>query len=139
MTSILIKAIRSLEIRTDRKSLRTFGYGLGVLLLSFSGIRFWSQGDLSLWLMVPGIACIGLSLISYRLLLVIYYPWMIAAKFLGMGITYLLLTLVFLLIITPLGLILRLRGKDALSRKWGDASYWGNRSEETDKRMNRMF
>ncbi len=139
MSSTLIKLISSLEIKTDRHSMRTFGFGLAIILAGFALLGLWLKGDLNLWLIVAGAVSGLLTFISYRLLFPIYYPWMVITKLLGMLITYTLLTFAFYVILTPLGMLMRMKKGDPLKRTWSDFSYWEARENEPDKRMNRMF
>ncbi len=139
MNSTLISIVQSLEIKTDRKSLQTFGYGLGVILLIFAGFQFWFRDNINLWLPSVAVASWLITWVFYKAVLIIYYPWMIIAKLLGIGITYIVLTLTFYLILLPIGSIMRLSGKDLLKSKWNNESYWEDREQSHDKRMNRMF
>ena len=52
--------------------------------------------------------------------------WMAMARVLSVVMTYLILTVTFFLVITPMGLILRIFGKDLLQKKFHSAnsSYW---------------
>jgi len=139
MNSILINLIQRLEIRTDRKSLQTFGIGLGVILLIFAGFQFWFKDNINIWLPSLAVTFWLITWIFHKAILILYYPWMIVTKLLGIGITYVLLTVIFYLILLPLGSIMRIRGKDLLKTKWGEQSYWEDRESVADKRMNRMF
>ena len=139
MSLNLIKLIQQLEIKTDKRSVWTFGIGLGIIFVLFGGFHFWLRETFHSWLFIAGGSVWLATLIYHRSLLVVYYPWMLVTKLLGMGITYVLLTLTFYLILVPIGVILRLKGNDPLKRDWGGSSYWEDRENETDKRMNRMF
>lgn len=139
MNLTLTKIISSLDIKTDPFSLRTFGFGLAVILSGFAGIGYWLNSTPNFWLLCAGMLSAFLTIISFRLLLPIYYPWMIIARLLGMIITYILLTITYYLVLMPIGFIMRFTSNDPLSRKWGGASYWEERENGGDKRMNRMF
>lgn len=139
MNSTLIKVIQQLEIKTDERSVKTFGYGLGVILLILSGLQLFFRETLYPWLPAMAIASWLITWVYYKAILAVYYPWMIITKPLGIGITYLILTLTFYLILLPLGLTMRILGKDPLKSKRGDKSYWEDRESPDDKRINRMF
>ena len=67
-----------------------------------------------------------LGTVAPRVLRLIYVGWMSLAFFLGFVVSNILLTLFFYVVVTPIGLIARLAGKDFLNRKL-DAqteSYW---------------
>jgi hypothetical protein len=108
----------------DRRQLRSFGLLVGAI---FFAIGLWPavvRGDaLRLWALVPGIALILAGLIAPRILRPIHRKWMGLAHVLGWVNTRVLLGLIFFGLITPVGLIRRLMGKDPLARAFkADAS-----------------
>jgi Saxitoxin biosynthesis operon protein SxtJ len=66
------------------------------------------------------------GLIQPRLVRPIYIAWMCAAFPIGWTVSHLLLAAVFYLLIAPLGLLLRLFGRDKLKLRFdpGAKSYW---------------
>jgi saxitoxin biosynthesis operon SxtJ-like protein len=56
----------------------------------------------------------------------VYVSWMVAAFPIGWMISHLLLAILFFGLLTPLALLLRISGRDALGLKWQckTASYW---------------
>jgi hypothetical protein len=60
-----------------------------------------------------------------------YKVWFCFAVALGYFVSRALLTLIFFLVITPTGLIMRLLGKDPMDRRWRPdaASYWEKRED----------
>ena len=52
--------------------------------------------------------------------------WLRVAGPVGVAVNAVLLTIVYLLVLTPVGLVMRALGKDPLARRWepGAASYW---------------
>ena len=78
------------------------------------------------YLLVAGVVLIALGAICPRTLRWIYVGWMTLATLLGTVVSSIILTLLFYLIVTPVGLFARAIGKDFLSQKL-DAnaqSYW---------------
>ena len=71
-----------------------------------------------------------------RILRLPYKAWMALALVLGYVMTRVLLTAVFVLIVTPLGIAMRLSGRDPMQRKRDPdrASYWSPRQSEGDAR-----
>ena len=58
----------------------------------------------------------------------IFKAWMNFARALGRVNTVILLSVVYYLMFTPLGLLARLFGRDPLERKWTkEATYWKKR------------
>jgi hypothetical protein len=72
----------------------------------------------------------------------VYVVWMIAAYPLGWIVGHVVLGAVYYLIVTPIGLIMRIIGRDPLTRRFDPnrTSYWEPRQENTDaKRYFRQF
>lgn len=110
--------------------LRKQGLVLGAVLallgcwLWFSGAPAWGP-----WLLALGLLLITVAVARPALLTPVLRLWMALAFLLGQIVSRILLTGVYYGLITPLGLAMRLAGKDLLDRKLGDRqSYW----HETD-------
>lgn len=136
MIKILWDEIRSID--TSRKALRSFGLLVGGVVLAIAAVVLWRKG----W--SPGTAVYVLSAIGGALVLLgatvpsalkpLYSAWMALAVVLGFIMTRVILTLVFYLIVTPIGLIMRAVGRDPLNRKLdADArSYWLEKTYQED-------
>ncbi len=120
------------ELPSEPKDLRKFSWTVGgafVLLwavLAFVFPYLWGKGHNIplLWQIGAGLAVIGTAI--PLLVKPLYYAWMTFAVCLGWVMTRVLLTIFFFLVLTPVGLVFKLIGRDALSRKLDrDAkSYW---------------
>jgi hypothetical protein len=66
----------------------------------------------------------------------LYMGWMVAALPIGWSISHAVLALVYYLVFTPIGLLMRLAGHDPLRRSFerGAASYWIARPNDPDPR-----
>jgi hypothetical protein len=94
----------------DKKGLREFGLVTGALLVGLFGVLLpWLfHLGFPLWPWIIAGILWGLALLLPMGLKLIYHGWMFIAL--------ILLALVFYLIITPLGLIMRLWGKQPMQR-----------------------
>jgi hypothetical protein len=116
----------------SRKELRTFGLSLGGACLVWAGILWWrGKPDAARWLVMaaPVLAVIGLTVpIALRPL---HAVWMPMAKAVARALTWLLLTLVYYLVFTPYGMLMRILGKDPLQRRLdrSASSYWIRRQD----------
>ena len=118
--------------KTKRSDYRKFGLSVGCALLVFTALTIWLEhliaarvlGALGGFLILAGLALPGALALPYR-------AWMAFAHGLGWFNTRLLLILVFYLVLTPLGLIMRLLGKHPLNMKWDPEaeSYWVPRKQ----------
>ncbi|HMB93369.1 MAG TPA: SxtJ family membrane protein [Rhodothermales bacterium] len=118
------------EVDTSKKALRSFGWLVGGMLLVIALVVWWRHDwtftTAIYWLGGIGGALVVLGSMVPVLLRPLYRVWMALAIVLGFVMTRVLLTLVFFLLITPIGLVRRLFGKDPLRQKPdADAtSYW---------------
>ena len=121
------------ENKPDPKRLRSFGLILGLLLAIFAW-RYHHKGyAIAPWLF--GIGLLSALTASMRPLWLapVERNWMKVARVIARVNTFVILTLLYYLVITPLGLILRLTSGDPLSRAYGkEASYWKRRTSGED-------
>ena len=121
--------------RDEKKDLRNFGLFLTVLLGVLGGISFYRQGGA--WPYLWGVA--GYALICGLLIKPALRPVFKAAMWLGMKInwvmTRVILTIFFVVFLTPLGLVMRLFRADLLHRRYDpDAkTYWQPHKQPTYK------
>ncbi len=113
--------------KPSNTDLRKFGAVMAVGFAIIAAITFW-RGHEPAWQILAGISGFFLvfGLILPRVLRPIEWVWMKFAHVLGIVMTYVIVTLTFFLVMTPMGLMLRLFGKDLLSLKLNKsaASYW---------------
>ena len=118
----------------DQKTLRQFAgiwitfFGLIACYSWYRGTETWPWFWLALALLVgvPGFA-------FPKFLKPIFVTWMILAFPIGWTISHLLLFLVFCLVFTPLGFLLRVFGHDPLRLNKPDTgSYWTQKTQQQD-------
>jgi hypothetical protein len=129
--------------RGTNKEIRRFGV-LFAVLCTAAGIYARYAGSLRWGWWVVGAAFFLLTGIAARpVLRPLYLGWMHLASLLAWVNTRFLLGAVFLLVITPIGFVLRLSGKELLDERIdrGAASYWKTRERKpTDRsRYERLF
>jgi hypothetical protein len=110
----------------DTRTLRKFGITMCVALAIFGGLALWRDKASSLYLFGASAFFLVCAVILPRALVPIEWAWMKFGHYMGLVMTTVLLTLTFYLMITPLGLLMRLFGKDLLERKFDKnaKSYW---------------
>jgi hypothetical protein len=114
------------QLKTDARSLRKFGLTVGGVLAAL-GVWFWLRHKPAFpYLLVPGALLMVFGTIAPRALKAIYLGWMALAFAMGFVVSHVLLTAFFYLVITPVGWLARLRGKDFLSLKLNRPAqtYW---------------
>jgi hypothetical protein len=114
------------SLKPNPRDLRKFGLTVGGVF-ALLGAWFLFRHKPYAWpCLVPGLLLILFGLAAPSSLRTIYFAWMTLGMALGMVVTTVLLTLLFYLVVTPIGLIAKLAGKDFLSIKLNKASpsYW---------------
>ena len=112
--------------KADKKALRNFGFVMAGAFGIIAALLFWKQRAAAPW-MAGGFALFGgLGLIAPIVLKPIYIVWMTFAHYLSFVMTYVILTLFYYIILTPVGLLMRLFGKDLLAKRFpgGKDTYW---------------
>lgn len=126
----------------DKKGLREFGLIMGGFFVCLFGLLFpWLFSfAFPVWPWILATALWIPALLIPNSLKPIYYGWMFFALILGWINTRLLLALVFYLMITPMGLIMRLFGKNAMKNRLDNSeSYRKSSSSRSSKQMEQPF
>ena len=131
------------DTRPSAKELRQFGLLFGLLLMLFFGLLLpWLWGHS--WPRWPWGAGGAIWLWALVLPGTIYHPyraWMAVGAVLGWINTRILMSIVFYLVVLPMGLVLRLMGRDPLRRRLDPAaeSYRVPAAADDPKHMERPF
>jgi hypothetical protein len=114
------------DIKSGRSELRTFGITLGIAFGLLSGLIYWRGKVSPLPFFIISALFFFFGLVLPGLLKPIQKAWMTLSVILGWVMTRVILIVAFYLMVTPIGLLARLFGKDFLSRKYDrDATtYW---------------
>ena len=138
-SSEIIEEIRALAPK--RKDLRNLGLVFLVALSIIGGLLLWKERVSGPYWIGAGLLFGLWGLVWPAGLKPVYKVWMSLAVILGFFVSRILLSLIFYLVVTPIGLIMRLWGKDLLDMKLKDRdSYWHVRSEEYDpRRTEKMY
>ena len=124
-----------------KNSNRSFGLVFFVVLLL---IAFWSfRGEYHQIKLLPlsfSIIFLILGLLNSKLLNPLNMLWFKFGLFLGATISPIVMGIIFFLVITPIGFLMKIIGKDLLNIKYDNKkkSYWINRSK-TKSTMKQQF
>ena len=130
----MIEDIR--DIKSEKSDLKKFGITIGIILLVIAGLLLWKDKELfQIFLIIGAILCL-LGLAMPFSLKPVYWMWMIITYFISWIMTPVILSFVFYLIITPIGLIGRLFGKQFINLRWDklNDSYWNIRINQEKKK-----
>ena len=129
--NLLIEEIKN--IKSDKKELRKFGITVGVVLI-LVGFLFqlvWDSYTAYMIIGTIGAVLLFFGIIYPKLLLPIQKIWMTLAVLLGFIMTRVILTLLFYFVVSIVGLIAKLVGKDFIGSKIDrdKKSYWNKRDK----------
>ena len=118
----------------SQKDLLVFGYGLGVIAAVFAvgGALKHGFGPAQVVLAVCAVVFVSVTALQWEALKPGYAGWMKVAHAIGGVITTVILSMVFFFLFTPVGIILKLLGKDHLESKIDRhaKTYWHPRPQE---------
>jgi len=114
------------KIKSEKKDLRQFGITMGIVLALLGGLLLWREKDYYFYFLMLSIAFFFIGLALSVLLKPIHKIWMTLAILMGWVVTRVIMTTLFYLVVTPIGLLTRLCGKDFLNIKSEKNvnSYW---------------
>ncbi len=121
-------ALVDINWNPSRKDLRIFAVLLLIFFTIFGGVlyRQTATAGLAIAMFVTAAVVAGVGLIKPTWIRVIYVVWMAVGFPIGFVVSHLLMAGVFYLVVTPIGLIMRLVGRDPMQRAFDrDAkTYW---------------
>jgi hypothetical protein len=127
----------------DRKGLREFGVMTGAVVVAIFGLFFpWMLGlDWPLWPWVIAAPLWLLALVHPSWLRWTYRTWMRFGLLANRVTTPLLLGILFFVIISPMAIVRRLRGKDPMQRAFdpGQDSYRVRSTRSPREKLERPF
>ena len=114
-----------MKVSSDKKELRSFGFILfGALTLL--NTYFWWNDEYQVWISVVGSVLALIAATAPLILGPFHWLWMKVGLFLGFIMTTIILTATYVVMVTPIGMILRILKKDILHLKLDPkaSSYW---------------
>ena len=119
---------------------RSFGI---VFFFVFVIVSLWpltNENSLRVWSIFVAIIFLILGLMNSKLLTPLNILWFKFGKLLGSIVAPIVMGIVFFIVITPTGFIMRIFGKDLLNKKYNNKSksYWINR-EKSKGTMKQQF
>lgn len=118
---------------------KSFGF---LFFLVFALIAFWPMINghpIRIWAIPFSILFLILGIINSKLLTPFKYLWIKLGEILGLIISPIIMSVIYFFIITPIGLFMRIIGKDILGLKFNNnKSYWVKRLSKINS-MKRQF
>ena len=104
---------------------RSFGIVFFIFFLIIGTYPIFFQGELRIWLLIVSIIFLLLGIINSRFLSPLNLLWFKFGMLLGRVVSPIVMGLVFFLVVTPTGLIMKILNKDLLRlKKKNIKTYW---------------
>ena len=128
------------KLKTKMSANRSFGLLFFFVFLIISLWPLLNEGPLKIWSIIIAIIFLILGLINSKLLTPLNILWSKFGMFLGSIVSPIVMGIVFFLVITPTGFIMRMMNRDLLNKKYDNKkkSYWINRAK-TKTTMKQQF
>ena len=118
---------------------RSFGIVFFVVFLLIALYPLTYGGEIRIWSLIISIIFLILGLLNSKILAPLNKIWFKFGIFLGKIISPLIMGIIFFLVVTPIGLIIRLLGKDLLNLKYNkNKSYWIEKKGPKSKMKNQF-
>jgi len=118
---------------------RSFGIVFFIVFLLITLYPLTYNGEIRIWSAIISLIFLVLGLLNSKILTPLNKLWFKFGIFLGKIISPVIMGIIFFLVVTPIGLIMRLLGKDVLNLKYNKSkSYWIEKSGPKSKMKNQF-
>ena len=118
---------------------KNFGIVFFIFFLIISLWPLQNNEEIRIWFLLISIIFLILGLLNSKILTPLNKLWFKFGIFLGKIISPLIMGIIFFLVVTPIGFIMRLTGKDLLNLKYQDSkSYWIEKTGPKSKMKNQF-
>ena len=125
------------DVKTS--SNRSFGIVFFIVFLLIALYPLTYSGELRIWSVIISLIFLILGLLNSKILAPLNKLWFKFGIFIGKIISPLIMVIIFFLVVTPIGLIMRLLGKDILNLKYNNSqSYWIEKKGPKSKMKNQF-
>tara|TARA_Y100000741_G_C18044892_1_gene473923 strand:- start:312 stop:695 length:384 start_codon:yes stop_codon:yes gene_type:complete len=118
---------------------RSFGIVFFLVFLLIALYPLTYVGDVRIWSVIISLFFLILGLLNSKILTPLNKLWFKFGIFLGKIISPLIMGTIFFLVVTPIGFVMRLLGKDLLNLKYNkNKSYWIEKDSLKSKMKNQF-
>ena len=122
-----------------RSSNRSFGIVFFIVFLLIALYPLTYNGEIRIWSTIVSLIFLILGLLNSKILFPLNKLWFKFGILLGRLISPLIMGIIFFLLVTPIGLVMRLLGKDVLNLKYNkNKSYWIEKNGPKSKMKNQF-
>tara|TARA_B100001996_G_scaffold201176_1_gene153990 strand:+ start:77 stop:460 length:384 start_codon:yes stop_codon:yes gene_type:complete len=118
---------------------RSFGIVFFLVFLLIAIYPLINNEELRIWSLIISIIFLVLGLINSKILTPLNKLWFKFGLLLGRIVSPIIMGIIFFLVVTPIGFIMRIIGKDLLNLKFNkDKSYWIKKTGPKSKMKNQF-
>ena len=118
---------------------RNFGIVFFIVFLLIAVYPILKGNDIRIWSLLISFAFLILGLINSKLLTPLNKLWFKFGLLLGKIVTPLIMGFIFFIVVTPIGILMRLLGKDLLNLKYNEKkTYWIEKTGPKSKMKNQF-
>ena len=118
---------------------RSFGIVFFIVFLLIALYPLTYGGEIRIWSLIISTIFLILGLLNSKILTPLNKIWFKFGIFLGRIVSPLVMGIIFFLVVTPIGLIMRLLGKDLINLKYNNnKSYWIEKKGPKSKMKNQF-
>ena len=118
---------------------RSFGIVFFIVFLLIATYPLTYSGEIRVWSITISFTFLVLGLLNSKILTPLNKLWFKLGIFLGRIISPIIMGIIFFLVVTPIGLIMRLLRKDVLNLKYNNnQSYWIEKKGPKSKMKNQF-
>ena len=118
---------------------RSFGIVFFIVFLLIALYPLSYSGEIRVWSSIISLIFLVLGLLNSKILTPLNKLWFRFGIFLSKIISPLIMGIIFFLVVTPIGLIMRILGKDVLNLKYNkNKSYWIEKNGPKSKMKNQF-
>ena len=125
--------------KIKRSSNKSFGIVFFILFLIIGIWPLLSNSDVRIWAVIVSVIFLVLGLLNSKFLTPLNEVWFKLGIFLGKIISPIIMGIIFFCVVTPIGLLLRILGKDIINLKFNkNKSYWIEKKGPKSKMKNQF-
>jgi cytochrome c oxidase subunit IV len=119
---------------------RSFGIVFFIVFVLVATYPLLNQGEVRIWSLIISFLFLFLGLVNSKILTPLNKLWFRFGLLLGKIISPIIMGVIFFLVVTPIGLLMRLFGKDILNLKLNKkkSSYWIEKAGPKSKMKNQF-
>ena len=118
---------------------RSFGIVFFTVFLIIATYPLINNGEIRIWFLILSLVFLILGLLNSKILYPLNKIWFKFGLLLGKLVLPLIMAIIFFLVVTPIGILMRVLNKDLLNLKFNkNKSYWIEKNEQKSKMKNQF-